>query len=326
MFDANYGNLSATRGMTDQGRPGSTFCPLGSNHIDTIQYTPSLFFIRAFIKVINIHRQIENSMDSLIDLLRGLGQVPFSVRLGRMSEDVELEDGICARDVVRLCTGHSNIKRVTKYMASVKNHGMVEGLLTATWNGELKSSCTTKGHQLLVDVEGARRFVCFLLRRGFKSQDSIDTTLKQWGIEDRLFESAYTSMAEKDTLGMIARAIPFPSEQQFRIGKYRLDLYFPTIRIAVACNEFNHDNYDRQRDMERRTFVESQLNCRFVSFDPYAHDFSPLDVVSDIVRVLCDPRVPYWMSMVQGGPWGQTSESSEEEEEEEEEDSCEDSD
>jgi len=61
----------------------------------------------------------------------------------------------------------------------------------------------------------------------------------------------------------------FSSETQFSVGTYRIDLYFPSERLAVECDEHNHAAYRSDAEAKREAFLESTLNCRFYRFNPH---------------------------------------------------------
>ena len=47
--------------------------------------------------------------------------------------------------------------------------------------------------------------------------------------------------------------------QQFPIGCYRIDLYFPKHRIAVECDEHGHVDRDTLKEQERQDCITEQL-------------------------------------------------------------------
>ena len=74
--------------------------------------------------------------------------------------------------------------------------------------------------------------------------------------------------------------------RQFAIGSYRIDLYLSKPKIAMECDENGHRAYEQQAEMQRQTFIEEQLGCTFVRFDPYAPGFSVLETISRVVEKL----------------------------------------
>ena len=72
--------------------------------------------------------------------------------------------------------------------------------------------------------------------------------------------------------------------RQFHIGKYRIDLYFPEHKLAIECDEFGHNNRDVSYEVNRQKFIEEQLQCQFVRYNPDAQDF---DVVQVLNKIFC---------------------------------------
>lgn len=74
--------------------------------------------------------------------------------------------------------------------------------------------------------------------------------------------------------------------RQFTIGSYRIDLYLSKPKIAMECDENGHTAYKQQAEMQRQKFIEEQLGCTFVRFDPYAPGFSVFETISRVVEKL----------------------------------------
>jgi len=71
---------------------------------------------------------------------------------------------------------------------------------------------------------------------------------------------------------------------QFKIGRYRLDLYIPKYNLAIECDEFNHSNRDPEYEEQRESFIKNELNCEFIRFNPDAKNFSTYDVIGEILK------------------------------------------
>ena len=79
-------------------------------------------------------------------------------------------------------------------------------------------------------------------------------------------------------------------KRQFSIGSYRIDLYFPEHKLAIECDE--HDHKDRQIDYEiwRQKFIEDQLNCRFIRYNPDVIDFTTESALNKILEYIYQKR------------------------------------
>src|SRR6266567_6764714 len=73
---------------------------------------------------------------------------------------------------------------------------------------------------------------------------------------------------EQKTIGEITRAFKhMRMERQYRVGPFRIDLYFPEHQIAIECDEEGHRRYTQEEERMRQVYIEHQLNCRFVRFN-----------------------------------------------------------
>jgi very-short-patch-repair endonuclease len=96
------------------------------------------------------------------------------------------------------------------------------------------------------------------------------------------FEASYISIIQNAFAHI-------PSQTQFFIGKYRIDLYFPKEKIAVECDEKNHSNRNPNEEKERENYITEQLNCRFVRFNPNENCFNIGKVINQII-ILTNPN------------------------------------
>ena len=47
-------------------------------------------------------------------------------------------------------------------------------------------------------------------------------------------------------------------KRQFSIASYRIDLYFPEHKLAIECDEHDHEDRDIDYEIRRRTFIKDQ--------------------------------------------------------------------
>ena len=92
---------------------------------------------------------------------------------------------------------------------------------------------------------------------------------------------------EQEYIGAITNAFYYENfQKQYPIGPYRIDLYFPTLKIAVECDEFNHRDRNTSLEFTRQQYIETQLNCRFVRFNPDSKEFCIYRVIGDLARIM----------------------------------------
>lgn len=69
---------------------------------------------------------------------------------------------------------------------------------------------------------------------------------------------------------------------QFSIGPYRIDFYFPEHKTAVQCDEYDNRNRNIDYQINRPDFIEDQLKCMFIRYNPDAGNFMIARVLSKI--------------------------------------------
>ena len=81
--------------------------------------------------------------------------------------------------------------------------------------------------------------------------------------------------------------------QQFCVGSYRIDLYFPKYKIAVECDEkSNHTSFKQlQKDQERQDFIESELGCTFIRYRPEENEMELADAIYRIQEIIKHKRL-----------------------------------
>ena len=80
--------------------------------------------------------------------------------------------------------------------------------------------------------------------------------------------------------------------KQFSCGEYRVDLYFPLQKVAVECDEGDHKQYDFAADYERQRFIEQQLSCQFVRYNPHSADFNVFRLIAQLMPLLTTVKLP----------------------------------
>lgn len=71
---------------------------------------------------------------------------------------------------------------------------------------------------------------------------------------------------------------------QYTVDKYRIDLYFPTAKLAIECDEYGHSAYNVMDERERSEHITRVLGCHWIRYDPYAANFCVFDLINKIVR------------------------------------------
>jgi very-short-patch-repair endonuclease len=76
--------------------------------------------------------------------------------------------------------------------------------------------------------------------------------------------------------------------KQFKVGRYRVDLYIDEYDLVVECDEYNHRDRDPQKEKEREEFIRSELDCEFIRFNPDCKNFSIFKVIGIIHKFILE--------------------------------------
>jgi very-short-patch-repair endonuclease len=92
---------------------------------------------------------------------------------------------------------------------------------------------------------------------------------------------------EISTITQILRVFKKEKYQlQYTVNNYRIDLYFPIRKIAIECDEHNHDGRDPEYEINRENTIKEALNCEFIRYNPNAPNFDILDIIHEIYEKL----------------------------------------
>jgi len=91
---------------------------------------------------------------------------------------------------------------------------------------------------------------------------------------------------ETETLGFVYDIFSplYTVHKQYKVLKYRVDLYIVEKNIVIECDENNHKQYEQEIEKEREAIITKQLKCTFVRFNPDDKYFKLASIVSDIVH------------------------------------------
>ena len=110
--------------------------------------------------------------------------------------------------------------------------------------------------------------------------------LTRFNIPIMAMDNISTRYNEKEIVKCLVKALPYDSIKQFPIGQYKIDLYLPQFKIAIECDEFGHDAYDKHDEEKREQFITDQLSCKWIRFDPYVENFCIFYVIRQTIKLL----------------------------------------
>ena len=79
-------------------------------------------------------------------------------------------------------------------------------------------------------------------------------------------------------------------KRQFSIESYRIDLYFLEHKLASECDEHDHKDRDISYEIRRQKFIENQLNCKFIRYNPDPKDFMIQSILNKICQYIYQKR------------------------------------
>ena len=96
----------------------------------------------------------------------------------------------------------------------------------------------------------------------------------------------YTKV-EASHIGNIRKAFKdVLSIDEYAVGKYNVDLYFPSFNLVIECDQNNHNHYNKQAEEERENYIKDKLGCTFIRFNPDKPGFMIGDVIYKISKFL----------------------------------------
>jgi transposase-like protein/very-short-patch-repair endonuclease len=95
---------------------------------------------------------------------------------------------------------------------------------------------------------------------------------------------------EQQTLSIITNTFKTETfEDQYKVGKYYLDLYFPEYKIVIECDENGHADRKPHKERERMDFVNEKLgleDSNWIRYNPDEKDFDLSKVMGKIYRFI----------------------------------------
>ena len=97
---------------------------------------------------------------------------------------------------------------------------------------------------------------------------------------------------EQQTLSALTNAFKTEKfEDQFKVGRYYLDLYFPEYKIVVECDENGHADRKPGDEINRMDFVNEKLELtddNWIRYNPDEYDFDISKVIGRIYRKIIE--------------------------------------
>jgi len=142
---------------------------------------------------------------------------------------------------------------------------------------------------IITDINKNVKKSIYLTYKGFvkyitKSRKYIPDTLTNWLTEllGVPFVHHYFITPETDTINSIVKILDCKYIKQYKIDKYRVDLYVPEYNLVIECDENGHKDRDIEYEKDRENYIHDKLKCVFIRYDPYSKNFDIFNIIKQI--------------------------------------------
>lgn len=124
----------------------------------------------------------------------------------------------------------------------------------------------------------------FVTRRGLELAICNSLKPKAMELAKRWNLSMFVATKEQKYLSIIEETFKhIQSIHQFTVYDYRVDLYFPTLKLAIECDENGHKHLGYKDELQRQNTIERALGCTFIRFNPDIKGFNIGTVINEIM-------------------------------------------
>jgi very-short-patch-repair endonuclease len=176
----------------------------------------------------------------------------------------------------------------TKFYRSKDVAACIEYSKTTLFNRFAK--CFGDLELLEIATRGGKRLTGFINHETLKAVLKSTNKHKASELAEELniqYDVIKVQRAEESTLGFLMQCFAGEKmKREYRVGPYRVDLYFKTYNIVVECDENDHKKYDQQVEKIRTDYITEQINPYWIRYNP---DESMSHVVNRIfvtIRIL----------------------------------------
>jgi len=151
----------------------------------------------------------------------------------------------------------------TNFRTITVNCDLIWNQQKEVWNTLLAE---TESH-LCVDANDLKPFAMWYVSKQRKSKAEKVRVCRLIGVEiDE--EDKVKVPIENELLANLERACPFEMQRQYHIDRYRLDAFFPRIRVAIEIDEHGHSDYNTHEERRKDTIIRDH-NIVLIRFNPH---------------------------------------------------------
>lgn len=185
----------------------------------------------------------------------------------------------CGRDVCEIL-GYKDPKDALQRHIEKEDKSQLSDIVVISNHGLGKENFSFReGQKIYINKKGFEQ----LLSRSKKCGPDVLQQL----VEEFNLNLSIIPRKEHNHLEAITQSFPdVQSYPQFKVGRYRVDLYMEDYDLVIECDEYNHRDRDPQREQEREDFIKSELGCKFIRFNPDCKNFSIFKVIASIHKFI----------------------------------------
>lgn len=145
---------------------------------------------------------------------------------------------------------------------------------------------TTGGLQksTMLTLNGVKRLLCH--------SRSLNASIlaKGFGVE---ILSNRCAPKETETLSFLRKVFTgVDMVPQYQCGKYRIDMYIPSCKLAIECDEDGtHRHSKALADFDRERWIKGELGCSFLRYQPDEPGFDIAQVAGKVFQKIMETKV-----------------------------------
>ena len=143
---------------------------------------------------------------------------------------------------------------------------------------------------LCMDIENARNLILYHIHIARVDTETKNMLYEKFQLDGLELHTPFLPSVENETLSHVCNALPFNFERNKQVDNYRVDCFFPDLKIALECDEYDHKNYDKSKEETRELHISKKLNCTFVRYNPHQENFSILNVIRKGIFKILTPE------------------------------------
>lgn len=92
---------------------------------------------------------------------------------------------------------------------------------------------------------------------------------------------------ENSTIGFICnslKSLPIQLLRQYKIDRYKVDLFIPELLLVIECDEFGHEQYNIDNELKRSECIKG-YNYTILRFNPNEEKFDLSNIISNIIKI-----------------------------------------